>query len=82
MDPTIGLRCESLMDRHVHALYDLAEKQVLVDLFIAHLPKNLAIRYHKNLCLDGSDEEVTSKKQHDLRKKHADNMFVEELVDW
>nr|GEX42198.1 zinc finger, CCHC-type [Tanacetum cinerariifolium] len=63
-------------DVDIHALYDLAEKHVTVDLFVLHLPQNLAEYYHKNLCLDGSDEEVTSKnKDHELRKKHADKGF-------
>ncbi|GJU42267.1 hypothetical protein Tco_1195224 [Tanacetum coccineum] len=50
-------------DENVHALYDLTEKHVTLDLFVAYLPHNLANYYHQNLCLDGSDEEVTSKKR-------------------
>ncbi|GJV42115.1 hypothetical protein Tco_1420555 [Tanacetum coccineum] len=70
-------------DANVHGLYDLTEKHVTVDLFVAHLPHNLANYYHQNLCLDGSDEEVTSKKkEHALRKKHVGNIFVKELVVW
>nr|GFC99394.1 pyruvate kinase [Tanacetum cinerariifolium] len=50
---------------------------------VAHLPRNLAVYYHKNLCLDGSDKEVTSKKrEHDKRNKHVGNMYVEELIAW
>ncbi|GJZ99060.1 hypothetical protein Tco_0671611 [Tanacetum coccineum] len=67
----------------VHAWYDLAEKHMTVDLFVAHLPRNLAKYYHHSLCLDGSDEKVTSiKKEHEIKKKDAGNMYVEELVVW
>ncbi|GJT26272.1 hypothetical protein Tco_0906547 [Tanacetum coccineum] len=45
-------------DADVHALYDLDEKHVKVDMFVAHSPQNLAVYYHKNLCLDGSDKEA------------------------
>ncbi|GJZ00538.1 hypothetical protein Tco_0517967 [Tanacetum coccineum] len=70
-------------DADVHALYDLAKKYVTVDFFIAHCPQNLAVYYHKKLCLDGYDEKVTSKKrEHDKRKKHVGNMSIEELVAW
>ncbi|GKA54902.1 hypothetical protein Tco_0753851 [Tanacetum coccineum] len=70
-------------DADVHALYDLAEKHVKVDMFVAHVPQNLVVYYHKTLCLDGSDEEVTSKKrEHDKRNKQASNMSVEELIAW
>ncbi|GJY89817.1 pentatricopeptide repeat-containing protein [Tanacetum coccineum] len=45
-------------DVDVHALYDLAEKNVTVDLYVAYLPQNLAEYYHHNLSLSGSNEEA------------------------
>ncbi|GJY07734.1 hypothetical protein Tco_0374788 [Tanacetum coccineum] len=70
-------------DADVHALYDLAEKHLTVDLFATHSPHNLAQYYHHNICLSGSDEEVTSKKkEHEIKKKDVGNMSFEELVVW
>ncbi|GJX08312.1 pentatricopeptide repeat-containing protein [Tanacetum coccineum] len=70
-------------DADVHALYDLATKHEKVELYVAHLPQNLAQYYHHNQSLSGADEEVTSKKkEHAIRKKDAGNMSVEELVAW
>ncbi|GJT45345.1 hypothetical protein Tco_0954060 [Tanacetum coccineum] len=60
-------------DADVHALYDLAEKHVKVDMFVAHLPQNLAVYYHKNLCLDGSDEELLS--NNDLKGTRTESGF-------
>ncbi|GKE26828.1 hypothetical protein Tco_1442212 [Tanacetum coccineum] len=70
-------------DADVYALYDLAEKHVTIDLYVDHLPQNLAQFYHHNLSLSSSDEEVTSKKkEHEIKKKDAGSMFVDELVSW
>ncbi|GKE76667.1 hypothetical protein Tco_1542787, partial [Tanacetum coccineum] len=68
-------------DADVHALYDLVEKHVKVDMFVVHLPQNLAVYYNKNICLDGSDEEVTSKKGNMIKER---NMLVtiKELIAW
>ena len=70
-------------DVDVHALYDLAKTHKKVNLYVAHGPQNLAPYYHHNLCLEGSDSEVSSKrKQHDQLKKDAGNMSYEELLAW
>ena len=65
-------------DADVHALYDLTKTHKKVNLYVAHSPQNLAPYYHHNLCLEGSDSEVTSKrKKHDQFKKDAGNMSYE-----
>ncbi|GJU99751.1 pentatricopeptide repeat-containing protein [Tanacetum coccineum] len=70
-------------DVDVHAMYDLVEIHKKINVYVAHVPQNLAEFYHHNLTLDGSDEEVTSRnKLHDLRKKDDDTMAVNELVTW
>ncbi|GJV28742.1 hypothetical protein Tco_1385190 [Tanacetum coccineum] len=48
-------------DGDMNKLYDVAEKYGLISLYIAHLPKNLAEYYYKNLTLDASDEEEQQK---------------------
>ncbi|GJY37148.1 hypothetical protein Tco_0422526 [Tanacetum coccineum] len=44
-------------DGDINKLYDIVEKYGLINLYIAHLPKNLAEYYFKILNLDASDEE-------------------------
>ncbi|GJZ16398.1 hypothetical protein Tco_0552075 [Tanacetum coccineum] len=48
-------------DGDMNKLYDIAKKYGLINLYIAHLPKNLAEYYYKNLTLDASDEEEQQK---------------------
>ncbi|GKC91460.1 hypothetical protein Tco_1152109 [Tanacetum coccineum] len=50
-------------DGDMNKLYDIAEEYGLINLYIAHLPKNLAEYYYKKLTLNTSDEEVKSKKK-------------------
>ncbi|GJV05895.1 hypothetical protein Tco_1343551 [Tanacetum coccineum] len=70
-------------DGDMNKLYDIAEKYGLINLYIAHLPKNLAEYYFKILTLDASDEEVKSKlKSHEKRKLDACSMSPHELVEW
>ncbi|PWA55277.1 pyruvate kinase [Artemisia annua] len=70
-------------DSDLQVVYDMAKKHDKLDLYVAHEPKLLAEYYYQNLCLEGSDEEVTSaRKEHEIKKKHAGNMPVEELVAW
>ncbi|GJX15326.1 hypothetical protein Tco_0216158 [Tanacetum coccineum] len=70
-------------DKDVHSLYDFAETHGTVEVYIAHLPQNLATYYFNNLELDGSDEEVTSKRSvHEKQKKYANTMSYEELIAW
>ncbi|GJS13066.1 hypothetical protein Tco_0407538 [Tanacetum coccineum] len=69
-------------DGDMNKLYDIAEKYGLINLYIAHLPKNLAEYYYKNLTLDASDEEVKSKqKSYEKRKLDACFMSPHELVE-
>ncbi|GJX32224.1 hypothetical protein Tco_0242079 [Tanacetum coccineum] len=70
-------------DGDMNKLYDIAEKYGLINLYIAHLPKNLAEYYFKILTLDASDEEVKSKlKSHEKRKLDACSMSPYEVVEW
>nr|GEV75385.1 pentatricopeptide repeat-containing protein [Tanacetum cinerariifolium] len=64
-------------------MYNMAETYGLIDLYITHIPKNLAEYYYKNLTFNASDEEVTSKvKTHKKGKRDAGFMSSEELVAW
>ncbi|GJY40749.1 hypothetical protein Tco_0428019 [Tanacetum coccineum] len=68
-------------DGDMNKLYDIAEKYGLINLYIAHIPKNLAEYYYKNLTLDVSDEEVKSKlKSHEKRKLDACSIVADEVV--
>ncbi|GJX71552.1 hypothetical protein Tco_0308723 [Tanacetum coccineum] len=70
-------------DGDMNKLYDIAEKYSLINLYIAHLPKNLAEYYCKNMTLDASDKEVKSKlKSHEKRKLDACFMSHHELIEW
>ncbi|GJX00887.1 hypothetical protein Tco_0184800 [Tanacetum coccineum] len=70
-------------DGDMKKLYAIAEKYGLVNLYIAHIPENLAEYYFKILTLDASDEEVKSKvKSHEKRKLDASAMSPQELVEW
>ncbi|GJS09097.1 hypothetical protein Tco_0365893 [Tanacetum coccineum] len=70
-------------DGDMNKLYDIAKKYGLINLYIPHLPKNLAEYYFKILTLDASDEEVKSKlKSHEKRKLDACSMSPHELVEW
>ena len=70
-------------DADVHVLYELGKQHKTVNLYVAHSPQNLAPYYHINLCLQSYDSEVTSKKKHhQMLKKDAGNMTVDELINW
>ncbi|GJT67176.1 hypothetical protein Tco_1018656 [Tanacetum coccineum] len=70
-------------DGDMNKLYDIAEKYGLINLYIAHLPKNLAEYYFKILTLDASKEEVKSRlKSYEKRKLDAYSMSPHELVKW
>ncbi|GKE31891.1 hypothetical protein Tco_1451213 [Tanacetum coccineum] len=66
-------------DGDMNKLYDIAEKYGLINLYIAHIPKNLAEYYYKNLTLDASDKEVKYKLKTDEVVLH-DNWQYEGLV--
>ena len=70
-------------DSDLQVVYDMAKKAEYLHLYVAHEPQLLAEYYYHNLCLEGSDEEVTSaRKDHETKMKHAGNMSVEELIAW
>ncbi|PWA49771.1 hypothetical protein CTI12_AA478540 [Artemisia annua] len=70
-------------DSDLEVVYDMAKKHDYLHLYVAHEPQLLAEYYDHNLRLEGSDEEVTSaRKEHEIKKKHAGNMSVEELIAW
>ncbi|PWA47782.1 hypothetical protein CTI12_AA494400 [Artemisia annua] len=85
--PGVDLEGGGLMiierDSDLQVVYDMAKKEDYLHLYVAHEPQLLAEYYEHNLCLEGSDEEVTSaRKEHEIKKKHAGNMSVEELIQW
>nr|GEU55313.1 transposase, MuDR, MULE transposase domain protein [Tanacetum cinerariifolium] len=54
----------------MNKMYEIADLYGLIELYITHIPQNLALWYYKNLCLDGSDEEATLKRKiHEIRLK-------------
>ncbi|GJT07661.1 hypothetical protein Tco_0842123 [Tanacetum coccineum] len=64
-------------------IYDMGEKYGLIDLYIGHIPKNLAEYYYKNLTFDAADEDVFCKvKTHEKRMRDVGSMSPEELVAW
>lgn len=55
----------------------------LIEMFVGHIPQNLAHWYYKNLCLDGSDKVVIFKrKTHEIKKKYSFAMSFKDLVAW
>ncbi|GJZ06258.1 hypothetical protein Tco_0540051 [Tanacetum coccineum] len=71
-------------DRDVKIIYDMANFHGLLEVYVAHkLQLTLIDFYLKNLCVDESDEEVTSKlKTHEKTKKDVDSMSLEEIIAW
>ncbi|GKB17301.1 hypothetical protein Tco_0851224 [Tanacetum coccineum] len=70
-------------DFDMNKMNDIAKKYGLINLYIAHIPINLAEYYYKNLSVDTSDEVVKSKlKSHEKRKLEACSMSPQELVEW
>ncbi|GKA17457.1 hypothetical protein Tco_0697294 [Tanacetum coccineum] len=63
-----------LMDSDKDGYYDFEKTYGTVDVYIAHLPQNLLGYYFKNLEINGSDEEVTSKRSVHVKK---DVNFIE-----
>ncbi|GJZ74456.1 hypothetical protein Tco_0638602 [Tanacetum coccineum] len=59
-------------------------KRTTSRVYVAHIPQvTLVDFYLKNLCVDKSDEEVTSKlRTHEKKKKDVDSMSLEELIAW
>ncbi|GJR24953.1 phospholipase-like protein [Tanacetum coccineum] len=67
-------------DGDMNKMHDMGEKYGLIDLYICHIPKNLAEYYYKNLTFDAADEDVLCKvKTHEKRMRDAGSMSPEEL---
>ncbi|GJY69509.1 hypothetical protein Tco_0472491 [Tanacetum coccineum] len=70
-------------DFDMNKMYDMGEKYGLINLYIAHFPKNLAEYYYKNLSFDAADEDVFCKiKTHEKMMQNAGLMSPEELIAW
>ncbi|GJW85592.1 hypothetical protein Tco_0158737 [Tanacetum coccineum] len=68
-------------DGDMNKMYDMGEKYGLIDLYICHIPKNLAFYYYKNLTFDAADEDVLCKvKTHEKRMLDAGSMSPKKLV--
>ncbi|GKE24232.1 hypothetical protein Tco_1435744 [Tanacetum coccineum] len=68
-------------DGDMNRMYDMGEKYGLIDLYICHIPKNLASYYYKNLTFDAADEDVLCKvKTHEKRMLDAGCMSPKKLV--
>nr|GEW11658.1 hypothetical protein [Tanacetum cinerariifolium] len=68
-------------DGYMKKMYAVAGTYGLIDLYITHIPKNLAEYYYKNLTFNASHEKVMSKvKTHEKRKRYVGSMYSEELV--
>ncbi|GKC27143.1 hypothetical protein Tco_1034437 [Tanacetum coccineum] len=70
-------------DFDMKKMYDMAELYGLINLYIAHLPKNLAAYYFKNLSFVDYHEDIKYKlKSHEKLKMDAASMTIDELVSW
>ncbi|GJS79160.1 phospholipase-like protein [Tanacetum coccineum] len=70
-------------DSDMNKMYDIGETYRLIELYIAHILKNLSEYYYKNLTFDATDEDVFCKvKTHEKRIQDAGSMSPEELVAW
>ncbi|GJS97022.1 hypothetical protein Tco_0803990 [Tanacetum coccineum] len=70
-------------DFDLKKMYDMAELYGLFNLCIAHLPKNLAAYYFKNLSFVDYHEDIKYKlKSHEKLKMDAASMTIDELVSW
>ncbi|GKB40906.1 hypothetical protein Tco_0885848, partial [Tanacetum coccineum] len=68
-------------DSDMKKISDMAELYGLITLYIAHLPRNLATYYYKNLTFDASDEDMKYKlKSHEKLKLDASSMSFDEIV--
>ncbi|GJU25267.1 hypothetical protein Tco_1163888 [Tanacetum coccineum] len=65
-------------------MYDIANLHGLLEVYVSHKPQFFLIDfYFKNLCVDESDEEVTSQlRSHKKIKKDVDCMSLEEMIAW
>ncbi|GKD99308.1 hypothetical protein Tco_1387292, partial [Tanacetum coccineum] len=70
-------------DPDIKKMYDIAEMYGLINLYIAHLPRNLAAYYFRNLSFDDYHGDIQSKlKSHEKLKIDAATMTFDEVVAW
>lgn len=70
-------------DAEMKKMYAVASSYGLLQLYIAHEPKNLAQYYYNNLSFESRDGEVISRlKSHEKRKDEAATMSPEQLQAW
>ncbi|GJU25457.1 hypothetical protein Tco_1164078, partial [Tanacetum coccineum] len=70
-------------DSDLEAMYEFADAYGIIQMYLAHIPQNLAEYYFKIFCFDESrDEAICKLRIHENRKKDAGNMSYEELVSW
>ncbi|GJW70399.1 hypothetical protein Tco_0127316 [Tanacetum coccineum] len=70
-------------DPDIKKMYDMAEMYGLINLYIAHLPRNLAAYYFRNLSFDDYHGDIQSKlKSHEKLKMDAASMTFDEVVAW
>ncbi|GJR30962.1 hypothetical protein Tco_1107194 [Tanacetum coccineum] len=70
-------------DPDIKKIYDMAEMYGLINLYNAHVPKNLATYYFRNLSFDDYHRDIQPKlKSHEKLKMDAASMTFDELVAW
>ncbi|GJR80262.1 hypothetical protein Tco_0151047 [Tanacetum coccineum] len=70
-------------DSDLEAMYEFADAYGIIQMYLAHIPQNLAQYYFKKNFFDESgDEAICKLRIHENRKKDAGNMSYEELVSW
>ncbi|GKD39100.1 hypothetical protein Tco_1259307 [Tanacetum coccineum] len=71
-------------DRDVKKMYEMSNLHGLLEVYVSHSPQLLVTDYYlKNLCVDESDDEVTSQlKSYQKIKKDVDSYSLEEMIAW
>nr|GEV11657.1 transposase, MuDR, MULE transposase domain protein [Tanacetum cinerariifolium] len=70
-------------DSDLEAMYEFVDSYGIIQMYLAHIPQNLAEYYFKIFCFDESGDEAICKfRIHENRKKDVGNMSYEELVSW
>ncbi|GJS54650.1 transposase, MuDR, MULE transposase domain protein [Tanacetum coccineum] len=70
-------------DPDIKKMYDMAEMYGLINLYIAHVAKNLAAYYFRNLSFDDYHGDIQSKlKSHEKLKMDVASMTFDEVVAW
>ncbi|GKA24586.1 hypothetical protein Tco_0710619 [Tanacetum coccineum] len=65
-------------------MYEMANLHGLLEVYVSHSPQLLVTDYYlKNMCVDESDDEVTSQlRSHQKIKKDIDSYSLEEMIAW